>query len=157
MLLSSLKTVWGISSRLVHVTSVPDRTVKVAGVKAKLSILTSAPAGGAAGGAAWVVCRPARIAISIVAIAAMYKTLLVMLVPSQLKIRFAETPVSDRSSALARQLTALSQRAVDDSKRVAALDIIHVGHSEETAQLVIRHLHGPGGRRRSGLGLREGG
>src|SRR5215469_9089870 len=38
---SELTTVCGISSRLIHVTVVPAATVKVAGKKLKLSILTS--------------------------------------------------------------------------------------------------------------------
>src|SRR6266446_6290909 len=42
---SVLTTVWGISSRLVHVTLVPTGTVSVAGPKLKLSIFTSAVAG----------------------------------------------------------------------------------------------------------------
>src|SRR5437660_8935670 len=40
--LSSLTTVCGMSSRLVHVTMVPTATVSVVGPKLKLSILTSA-------------------------------------------------------------------------------------------------------------------
>src|SRR5260370_35468260 len=39
--LSSLTTVWGISSRFVHVTVVPAATVSAAGPKLKLSIFTS--------------------------------------------------------------------------------------------------------------------
>src|SRR6266478_3802487 len=42
---SVLTTVWGISSRFVHVTLVPTGTVSVAGPKLKLSIFTSAVAG----------------------------------------------------------------------------------------------------------------
>src|SRR6266851_9762597 len=41
---SVLTTVWGISSRLLHVTVVPTATVRVGGVKLKLSIFTSAGA-----------------------------------------------------------------------------------------------------------------
>src|SRR5215470_4134286 len=39
---SVLTTVWGISSRLVHVTVVPTDTLSVSGPKLKLSIVTSA-------------------------------------------------------------------------------------------------------------------
>ena len=38
---SVLTTVWGISSRLVHVTVVPTGTVSATGPKLKLSIFTS--------------------------------------------------------------------------------------------------------------------
>src|SRR5215470_4044203 len=39
---SELTTVWGMSSRFVHVTVVPAGTVRTAGEKLKLSIFTSA-------------------------------------------------------------------------------------------------------------------
>src|SRR6266446_1043230 len=42
---SVLTTVWGISSRFVHVTLVPTGTVSVAGPKLKLSIFTSVVSG----------------------------------------------------------------------------------------------------------------
>ena len=43
--LSSLTTVWGTSSLFVQVTVVPAATVRLAGPKLKLSIVTAADAG----------------------------------------------------------------------------------------------------------------
>ena len=56
--LSSLTTVWGISSRFVHRTVVPTGIVIVAGEKLKLSILIATSDEGFAGGVAARVLVP---------------------------------------------------------------------------------------------------
>ena len=78
-----LTTVWGISSRLVHVTVVPTATLIVAGPKLKLSIFTSAVDGAACCAFAAACGDPANSSpnatVTAVAIPAIHRLLLFMI------------------------------------------------------------------------------
>src|ERR1700704_3186103 len=139
--LSSLTTVCGMSSRLVHVTVVPTATVSVAGPKLKLSIFTSAlEACGCSARVAKVLelLADSDTARTIGARTKLHTLLLMTFLPLYFcKMKFRR-----------RVVRRLRQRGIDHREGMLPADIVHVCNSQYAAQLLRRYFHWP---RRIGL------
>src|SRR6185312_15537723 len=141
-LLSSLTTLWGISSLFVHVTSVPAFTVIVGGVKLKLSILISTAVG----------C-PATTGCSIIGTTVNINAIIGI---ANAKIQLSFLIIFSRDLKYFVFVRDLFERGISKRQRMAFADIVHVCHSQQAAQLFRWNLHRSRRRRRAWMRLREG-